>query len=65
MTADPRQVLRILGHRDIDIRIVDGQLEARWRHGDQLPADMVDFIQYFRSMIVAELAEAREQEVAA
>jgi len=65
MSADPRQVMRILDIRGVDIRLVDGQLEARWRHGDQLPADMVDFIAHYRSMIVAELAEDREQEEAA
>jgi len=65
MAADPRQVLRILGYRGIDIRVVDGRLEARWRHGDRLPADMAQFIQHYKAMIVAELAEDREQEAAA
>jgi hypothetical protein len=66
MSADPKQVMRILGHRDIDIRLdSDGQLQARWRHGDQLPADMAAFIQHYKALIVTELAEAREQEVAA
>jgi len=60
MSADPKQVMRILGHRDIDIRLVDGRLEARWRHGPILPADMVDFIAHYRSLIVAELAEAEQ-----
>ena len=60
MTADPKQVIRIIGHRGIDIRLVDGQLQARWRHGPILPTDMVDFIQHYRTLIVAELAEAEQ-----
>jgi len=57
MSADPKQVMRILDIRGIDIRLADGQLQARWRHGP-MPADMTQFIRHFRALIVAELAEA-------
>ena len=57
MSADPKQVIRIIGHRGIAIRLVDGHLQARWRHGP-MPADMTQFILHFRALIVAELAEA-------
>ena len=67
MSADPKQVIRIIGHRGIDIRLVDGQLQARWRHGP-MPADMTVFIRHNRPMIVAELTEterlARERKTA-
>ena len=65
MAADPKQVIRIIGHRGIAIRLVDGQLEARWRHGDRLPADMAEFIRHYKALIVAELAEDKERDVAA
>ena len=67
MSADPKQVIRIIGHRGIDIRLVDGQLQARWRHGP-MSTDMTACIRHYRPMIVAELAEAdrlaREKEAA-
>jgi hypothetical protein len=56
MSADPRQVLRILDYRGIDVRLEHGRLIARCRHG-QVPPDMISFIRYFTDLIVNELHE--------
>jgi hypothetical protein len=58
MSADPKQVMRILDYRGIDVRLEDGQMIARCRRG-QVPPDMISFIRYFRDLIVAEI-EARK-----
>lgn len=56
MSADPRQVLRILELRGIDLRLVAGTLMARARTGT-MPADMADFVRHYKPLIVAELQE--------
>ncbi len=62
MRADPRQVMRILDYRGIDVRLEDGRLIGRSGDGP-MPDDMVRFIQYFKALIVAELAK-RERSAA-
>lgn len=65
MTADSQQVMRILGHRGIDVRLQDGNLIARWKFGP-MPPDMVPFIRRFKQIIVTELEhEEDERDVAA
>lgn len=54
MDADPKQVLRIIDCRDIDIRLRDGRLVARARSG-QVPPDMISFIRFFKDLIISEL----------
>jgi hypothetical protein len=54
MAADPKQVLRILDYRGIDLRLDGDRLIARPRSG-QLPDDMARFIRHFKDLIVAEL----------
>lgn len=56
MAADIAQVLRILRYRDISVRMVDGRLVARYRHG-AMPADMYSFIAHFKDRLVAYLLE--------
>ena len=56
MSADLRQVFRIVDVRGIDLRIVEGRLVARGRD-EPIPADMVRFIRHFRGRIVAVLME--------
>ncbi len=57
MSADPTQIMRILDLRGIDLRLVGGQLQAHWPHGDHVPADMAAFIRHVKPLIVAELQE--------
>ena len=54
MSADPRQVLRVLDYRGIDVRMEDGRLIARCRHGP-MPDDMIRFVRHFKDLIVTEL----------
>jgi hypothetical protein len=56
MTANPKQVMRILGYRGIHVRLVDGKLIGRSLAGS-MPSDMVRFIKHFKDVITAELAE--------
>lgn len=56
MSADPKQVLRILGSRGIDVRLVNGRLVGRARYGE-MPGDMTRFIRHFKDLIVTELVE--------
>lgn len=59
MSADPKQVLRILEYRGIDIRVEDGRLVAKSRQG-HIPDDMVRFIDYFKEIIVTQLEAAKD-----
>lgn len=59
MTADPKQVLRILDYRGIDIRVEEGRLVAKSRQG-HIPDDMVRFIDRFKEIIVTELEDQRD-----
>ncbi len=54
MSAAPKQIMRILDYRGIDVRLEDGQLVTRCRDGP-MPDDMVRFIRHFKDLIVAEL----------
>lgn len=56
MDVDPKQVMRILDFRGIDVRFEDGRLVGRCRDGP-MPDDMVRFIQHFKDLIVDELRE--------
>lgn len=62
MAADPKQVLRILAYRRIRVRLEDGRLIARHESGE-IPDDMIQFIRYFKDLIVAEL-RSRERTAA-
>ena len=59
MSADPKQVLRILDYRGIDVRVEEGRLVAKSRHG-HIPDDMVRFIDHFKEIILAELEARRD-----
>jgi hypothetical protein len=54
MAADPRQVLRILDYRGIDVRVDDNRLIAKPRQGE-IPDDMIRFIRHYRDLIVDQL----------
>jgi hypothetical protein len=54
MVADPKQVLRILDFRGIDVRVEDNRLVAKPRHGE-IPDDMIRFIRHYRDLIVNQL----------
>lgn len=56
MTANPKQVMRILDYRGIDVRLERGRLIGKSRTGP-MPSDMVRFLQHFKGVITAELAE--------
>jgi hypothetical protein len=57
MSADIRQVLRVIDLRGIDLRVDDGRLVARARSGP-VPEDMVRFIGHFKDMLLAELEQS-------
>lgn len=59
MAADPKQILRILDYRGIDVRLDGDRLIARPRHGS-LPPDMTSFIRHFKPLIVRELQACEE-----
>jgi hypothetical protein len=54
VAADPHQVMRVLRYRAVDVQLANGELRARYRHG-QMPPDMGRFIRYFRELIIDEL----------
>lgn len=56
MSADVQQIMRVLEHRGIDVRLVDGRLVGRHRAGN-MPGDMERFIRHFKEQIVQELKE--------
>ena len=56
MNADPKQVMRILEIRHVEVRLIGGNLKMRAVEG-QMPADMVEFVRHNRALIVAELQE--------
>ena len=56
MNADPKQVMRILEIRHVEVRLIGGNLKMRAAEG-QMPADMVEFVRHHRALIVAELRE--------
>lgn len=56
MDVDPRQVMRILDYRGIDVRLEDGRLIGRCRDGP-MPDDMVRFIQHFKELVIRELSK--------
>ncbi len=65
MAVEPQLVMRILGHRGIDVRLQDGNLIARWKFGP-MPPDMVPYIRRFKQIIMAELKhDDHERDVAA
>lgn len=55
--ADMRQVLRILRFHGVSVRVVDGQLVARFPESTPFPDDMRSFIRHFRDRLVAYLLE--------
>ncbi len=64
MTADPQQVMRILKVHGIELRIVDGTLRARCRHG-AMSDEMASFVRYFKALILAEMEAERARREAA
>lgn len=55
--ADLRQVLRILRFHGVSVRVVDGQLVARFPEYSPFPDDMRAFTRHFRDRLVAYLLE--------
>jgi hypothetical protein len=56
MSANVKQVMRILEYRGVNVRAERGRLIGKSRTGP-MPGDMVRFIKHFKDVIIAELAE--------
>jgi len=59
MAADPQQVFRVLAYRGVEVRLVNGRLAARCRHGP-MPEDMRRFVIHFTPLIITELHAQEE-----
>ena len=57
MNADPKQVMRILEIRHVEVRLIDGNLKMRAAEGE-MPVDMAEFVRHNRALIVTELQES-------